>query len=69
VCQEIFDRLLELVEARNQTTHLVNYADKWNNLRKLVDNTLDNLQAMVIASQLEAFKNWFKEVCRSMEEV
>jgi len=43
VCPVIFDSLQELVEARHQAIRLVNYADKWNNLRKQVDRTLDNL--------------------------
>lgn len=54
MCQEIFDSLLELVEARHQAIHLLNYIDTWNSLRKLVDNTLDNLQTIAIASQQEA---------------
>lgn len=43
VCKTIFDSLEELVEARNRVIHLVNYLDKWNNLRNLVDKTLDDL--------------------------
>lgn len=69
VCQEIFDSLLELVEARHQAIHLVNYADKWNRLKKLMHYTLDNLYTMEIASQQEALQNWFEEVCNNMEEV
>jgi len=53
VCYEIFENLLELVEARNKAIHLVHYADKWNGLRKLVDCTFDNLHEMAIASQEE----------------
>jgi len=69
VCQEIFDSLLELVEARHQAIHLVNYIDKWNNLRKLMDSTLGNLQTIAIASQQEALKKWFSKSARALNKL
>jgi hypothetical protein len=54
VCQVIFDSLQDLLEARHHAIHLVNHANKWNNLRKLVNRTLDNLQTVEIASRQEA---------------
>jgi len=54
VCIEIFKSLIKLVEARKNVIQLVNYTYKWDNFKKLVDNTLDNLKEMAIASQQEA---------------
>jgi hypothetical protein len=39
VCKNIFDSLEEQVNSRNQAIHLINYEDKWNNLREVVNVT------------------------------
>jgi len=69
VCIDIFESLMELVDARRNVIQLVNYSFKWSHLRKLIDCTLDSLQEMLVASQQEILKEWFLEVCRSMDEV
>jgi hypothetical protein len=69
VCYEIFESLLKLFEARNKYINPVNYVDKWNRLRKLVDYTLDNLQEIAIVFHQEANQKWFDEVCKSKNEM
>jgi hypothetical protein len=53
MCIEIFESFMELVDARRNDIHLVNYSFKWLHLRKLIDCALDSLQEMVVASQHE----------------
>lgn len=69
MCIEIFESFMELVDARRNDIHLVNYSFKWLHLRKLIDCALDSLQEMVVASQHETQKEWFYGVCRSMDEM
>jgi len=39
------------------------------NLRKLVNTTLNILQYILVATQKEALKSWFKDVLKNMEVV
>jgi hypothetical protein len=65
VCKNIFDSLEELVISKNQAIHLINYEDKWNNVRELVNMTLDELQTLSIQARDQALRNWFKQVVKA----
>jgi hypothetical protein len=58
-----------LVEARHQAIHLVNYEEKWENLRNIVNRTLDDLQSVYVDAQKVALRSWFSEVCKNMKAV
>jgi len=58
---------MELVNFRNQAIHLENYEDNWNNLRKVVNWVVDDLQSLSIQAQDQALRNWFDEGAKSME--
>ena len=46
-----------------------NYEDKWNNLRELVNKTIDDLQTFSIQAQEQALRNWFNKVVKGMKVV
>jgi len=69
VCNNIFNYLEELANLRNKTIHLENYEDKWNNLMKLVNKTLIDLQTLSNQAHDQTLRKWFKEVIKSMEAV
>jgi len=58
---------MELDNSRNQAIHLENYEDKWNNLRKVVNRVLDDLQRLFMQAHNQALKKWFDEVIESMK--
>jgi len=69
VCENIFEDLKNLVQARNDPVHTENYEDKWISLRKMVDRVLCEMQRLSVETQNQSLNIWFKEVIRSMEEV
>ena len=69
VCNNIFNYLEELANLRNKTIHLENYEDKWNNLMKLVNRTLIDLQTLSNQDHDQTLRKWSKEVIKSMEAV
>ena len=60
---------MELVNSKNKAIHLENHEDKWNNLKELVNKTLDDLETIYIEAQEQALRKWFDEVAKSMETV
>jgi len=69
VCENIFEDLIKLVEARNQVIPSKIYEEQWTSLRERVDYVMFEMKKLSKEAHNQTLHNWFKDVVRSMEEV
>ena len=68
VCENIFQELNKLVQARNNLTHSERYDKQWRRLRERVDFVLSELQRSSLDAQ-NNLQDWFKGVVNNLQEV
>jgi len=72
VCENIFQELNKLVEARNNLVHEESYEKQWRRLRERVDFVMSELQKSSLDAQDIAQNNlqdWLKGVVNNLQEV
>ena len=69
VCENLFEDLKKLVEARHNPIHTTRYEEKWIELRERVDKVMRALQKPSVEAQDQTVNNWFQEVVRNLKEV
>jgi len=72
VCENIFQELNKLVQARNNLTHEESYEKQWRRLRERVDFVMSELQRSSLDAQDIAQNNlqdWLKGVVNNLQEV
>jgi len=69
VCENIFEDLTKLVEARNHVIPSNIYEEQWTSLRERVDYIMFEMKKLSQEAHNQTLHNLFKDVTRSMEEV
>ena len=72
VCENIFQELNNLVQARNNLTHEDNYENMWTRLKDRVEFVLTELQRSCLDAQeiaLTKLQDWMKGVVSNLHEV
>jgi len=72
VCENIFQELNKLIQARNNLIHEDNYEKQWKRLKKRVEFVLTELQRSCLDAQDSAqnkLQDWLKGVDNNLQEV
>jgi len=69
VCQNIFEDLTKLVEARNHVIPSNIYEEQWTSLRERVDYVMFEMKKLSQEAYNQTLHNWFKDIARSMKEM
>jgi len=72
VCENIFQELNNLVQARNNLIHEDSYEKQWKRLKEIVDYVLTELQISCLNAQDSAqnkLQDWLKGVDHNLQEV
>jgi len=72
VCEDIAEKLIKLIQTRNDLNHRESYEKQWSRLKERVDNIMSALQATCIEAQELAKQNlqdWLNGIDNSLEEV
>jgi len=69
VCENLFEDLKKLVEARNNHIHTESYEGRRIELRERIERVMRALQKLYLEAQEQSINHWFQEVLRSMKEL
>jgi hypothetical protein len=72
VCEDIGQKLVKLIETRNDLVHKESYEKQWNRLKDRVDYILSTLQTTCTDAQdlaQQKLQEWLKGVDNSLQEV
>jgi len=72
VCEDIAEKMIKLIQSRNDLNHRESYEKQWSRLKERVDNIMSALQTTCIDAQdlaKQKLQGWINGIDNSLEEV